>query len=59
MNELVTVNFDNQRVLTTKQLAEIYEVDTNIISKNFSNHRDKFTEGKLKEFKNYMNAIFR
>lgn len=66
MNELVTVNFDSQRVLTTKQLAEVYEVDPNIISKNFGNHRDKFIEGKhyyllkgtaLKEFKNYMNDI--
>ena len=33
MNELVTVNFDSQRVLTTKQLAEVYEVDPNIYLK--------------------------
>lgn len=66
MNELITVNYDNQRVLTTKQLAEVYEIDTNSLSKNFSNHKNRFVEGihyyllkgdDLKAFKNYMNDI--
>ena len=66
MNELVTVNFDNQRVLTTRQLAEIYETTTTAISQNFKNNQRYFKEGVhyyllkgavLKEFKNYLDDI--
>ncbi len=45
MNELVTVNFDNQRVLTTKQLAEVYGIDTTAIINNFKRNQRRFTEG--------------
>ena len=66
MNELVTVNFDNQRVLTTKQLAEVYGTSTTAISQNFKNNSRYFKEGihyyllkgeALKEFKNYLDDI--
>ncbi len=66
MNELVTVNFDNQRVLTTKQLAEVYGTSTTAISQNFKNNSHYFKEGihyyllkgeALKEFKNYLDDI--
>lgn len=52
---------NNERVLTTKQLAEVYETEENNIVKNLSRNTDRFIEGKhyyklkgeeLKEFKN-------
>ncbi|WP_427340559.1 ORF6N domain-containing protein [Caloranaerobacter sp. DY30410] len=60
MNDLVIIEHNNQRVLTTKQLAEAYETDINNIKVNFSRNGDRFEEGKhyfvlrgnaLKEFK--------
>ncbi|KIN81970.1 hypothetical protein SD74_07235 [Clostridium botulinum] len=60
------VEIGGKRVLTTEQLAEIYQTDINNIQVNFKNHKGKFTEGKhfyllqgekLKEFKNHLNNI--
>lgn len=60
MNNLKIIERENQRVLTTEQLAEVYGTDTKNISNNFSRNQDKFIEGKhyyllkgdeLKEFK--------
>ncbi|MGJ8754768.1 ORF6C domain-containing protein [Clostridium botulinum] len=58
------VEVKGQRVLTTEQLGEIYEVDPIRIQQGFNRNQDKFTEGKhyfkleganLKEFKtNYL-----
>lgn len=65
MNLPVLTN-NNERVLTTKQLAEVYETKENNIVKNFSNNKNRFIEGKhyyllkgdeLKEFKNLVNDI--
>ena len=51
------------RVLTTKQLADFYGVDTQKIKQNFSNNKLKYTEGKhyvllegkeLNEFKKFI-----
>jgi hypothetical protein len=51
-------------VLTTEQLAEVYETEVKNIQMNFSNNKDKFIEGKhyhilqgadLKEFKSLPN----
>lgn len=61
MNDLIVIEHNNKRVLTTKQLAEAYETDINNIKVNFSRNGDRFEEGKhyfllrgnaLKEFKN-------
>ena len=61
MNKLVPIEFKNQRIMTTKVLAEQYGTDEGNIQKNFSNNGKRFTEGKhyyklegqtLKEFKN-------
>lgn len=50
-------------VVTTETLAQAYEVETKQIRQNFSNNKERFTEGKhfyflsgnnLKEFKNYV-----
>ena len=66
ITEIKPVEVNGKRVLTTEQLAEIYQTDINNIQVNFKNHKGKFTEGKhfyflqgekLKEFKNHLNNI--
>jgi len=60
MNALIPIEHQKQRILTTKQLAEIYQTTEGNISNNFNNHIEHFIEGKhyhllegeaLKEFK--------
>ena len=46
MNELMQVKFNEEVVITTKMLAEVYGCDTNNISVNFKANKDKFIEGK-------------
>lgn len=46
MSNLIPVDYQNQRVLTSAQLAEAYETDTAIISNNFNRNKDRYTEGK-------------
>lgn len=59
-NSLQVVETNNQRVLTTAQIAEQYETDTRIISNNFNRNEKRYVEGKhyycltgdvLREFK--------
>ena len=66
MNHLQIIEFKNQRLLTTNQLAEAYETEENNIKNNFNNNKNNFTEGKhyyflqgeeLKELKNQVNNI--
>ncbi|RBT38621.1 ORF6N domain-containing protein [Enterococcus hirae] len=61
MNTPQIIELHNQRLLTTEQLAEFYEVTSKNIRDNFQNNREKFIEGKhfyrlagteLKAFKN-------
>lgn len=60
MNKLVPVEYKNQRILLTSQLAESYETTSEIISQNFKRNEKRYSEGKdfyyikgdeLKEFK--------
>ena len=60
MNKLVPISFKNQRIMTTKVLAEQYGTDDKIIQQNFKRNEERFVEGKhyyrltgkeLKEFK--------
>lgn len=60
MNDLRVIEYRNIRVLTTQQIAEVYEADAKVISNNFNRNRDRYEEGKhfvclegeeLKEFK--------
>ena len=60
MNKLIVTEYQNQRILTTSQLAESYETTGEIISNNFNRNKDRYQEGKhfyclegeqLKEFK--------
>lgn len=46
MNELQTIEYKNERVLTTKQLAESYEVEEIKLVKNFNNNKERYIEGK-------------
>lgn len=60
MTELQILEYNNQRLLTTDQLAEFYGTTPTRIKQNFGYNREKFVEGKhyyflkgpeLKEFK--------
>ena len=65
MNELTPVKFNEEIVITTKTLAQVYECEEANISNNFKRNENKFIEGKhyykltgkeLKEFKtNHLN----
>ena len=46
MNNLQVIEHKNERVLTTQQLAEIYETSANNIKNNFNNNKDRFIEGR-------------
>ena len=46
MNELKIVEHQNQRVLTTQQLAESYGTSAMVISKNFTRNKERYQEGK-------------
>lgn len=59
---LQVVETNNQRVLTTTQIAEWYETSTDAIQRNFQRNKGRYTEGKhyycltgveLKEFKDW------
>ena len=67
MKELTVLEYNNKRILTTKQLAEVYETTEDNIRINFNNNKDRFIEGKhyyrltgeeLKQFKNHVNDIY-
>lgn len=60
MNDIIPIEFKDQRVMTTKVLAEAYGTDEKIISNNFNRNIERFIAGKhyyklegeeLKEFK--------
>lgn len=46
MQELKIIEYNNVRVLTTKQLAEAYGTDGKTISKNFNRNKSRYNEGK-------------
>ena len=46
MGNFQIVEHDGIRVLTTKQLAEAYEVDPRKISYNFNHNKERYIEGK-------------
>ncbi|MCC0652190.1 ORF6N domain-containing protein [Clostridioides sp. ES-S-0001-03] len=61
MNNLQVIERNNERVLTTQQLADVYETDVNNIQTNFNRNKERFKENvhyfllqgeHLKEFKN-------
>ncbi|MDA2637419.1 ORF6N domain-containing protein [Bacillus cereus] len=67
MNQLTVLEFNNERILTTKQLAEVYECTETHVKQNFNNHKEKFEQGKhyillkgeeLREFKRKVDNIY-
>lgn len=46
MNNLIPIEFKNERVITTELLAEVYGTDARNISNNFNRNKTKFIEGK-------------
>ena len=46
IKNLVKINFREERVLTTKQMAEVYGTEENNIKKNLSVNKERFIEGK-------------
>ena len=46
MNEIINIEHNNERVLTTEQLAQVYECDGKQIKQNFNNNADRFVEGQ-------------
>ena len=69
MNEIKVIENNGQRVLTTVQIAELYDTTERRISENFNANKGRYIEGKhyycltgkiLKEFKNgeYGNSVF-
>lgn len=61
VNDLIQITYNNEIVITTKILAEVYECKEQQIQQNFNNNPNRFIEGKhyyklegqeLKEFKN-------
>ncbi|HBC2028635.1 TPA: ORF6N domain-containing protein [Clostridium perfringens] len=66
MNNLIPLEFKNQRIITTKVLAEEFGATEKNINDNFSNNKERFIEGKhyyklegqaLKEFKSSLPDI--
>ncbi len=45
-NEMTPVIYNGERILTTEQLAKVYECNERNISDNFNNHLDRFEKGK-------------
>ena len=63
MNKITNIEHNNERVLTTEQLAQAYGCEPNNIKKNFNANKEHFTEGRhyyklegaeLKAFKDYV-----
>ncbi|EOA3903590.1 MULTISPECIES: ORF6C domain-containing protein [Bacillus cereus group] len=46
MDQLQILEFNDQRVLTTKQLAEVYGCTETHVKQNFNNHKEKFEKNK-------------
>ena len=42
MNNLQVIENQNQRVLLTSQLAEVYETESKTISYNFNGNKDRY-----------------
>jgi hypothetical protein len=64
--QIVAVEWNGERVITTAQLAEVYGTDVNNVQNNFANNKERFKEEthyylltgeELKKFKNLVNNI--
>lgn len=46
MKKMDVVEYKGQRVLTTKQIAEVYKTEVIVIQQNFRRNKEKYVEGK-------------
>ena len=46
IQNLAVVEYSDERVLTTEQLAQVYECNTTHIKQNFNNNKENFVEGE-------------
>lgn len=46
MNDLLVTEYRDIRVLTTQQIAEAYGTNADVISRNFTNNKGRYAEGK-------------
>src|SRR6266702_1139088 len=46
MKDLQVVEYSDQRILTTQQIADAYEADTRLVITNFNRNKERYTEGK-------------
>lgn len=46
MKQLIPIEHNNQRILTTQQIAEGYETTSDVITKNFNRNKERYEEGK-------------
>lgn len=62
-HDVVEIQWRGQKVITTAQLAEVYETDANNVQANFGRNQERFKEGthyfllkgqELREFKDYL-----
>lgn len=62
-HDVVEIQWKGQKVITTAQLAEVYETDANNVQANFGRNQEHFKEGThyfllkgqaLREFKDYL-----
>lgn len=66
-NELIPITYNDKRILTTEQIAMVYETESRRITENFNRNKKRFIEGKhfyllkgekLKAFKGeYANSV--
>ena len=66
MQELQVIKYEENKVLTTQQLADSYETDSNRIMENYRRNSDRYTEGihyykleseELRKFKETANCV--
>lgn len=62
-HDVVEIQWKGRKVITTAQLAEVYETDANNVQANFGRNQERFKEGvhyfllkgqELREFKDYL-----
>lgn len=46
MRDLIPIEWNNQRIMTTKIVAECYETEERRITENFNRNKERFVEGK-------------
>lgn len=65
--QILAVEWNGERVITTAQLSEVYETSVDNVRVNFNNNKTRFIEGKhyyllkgeeLRAFKNNVNDIY-